>query len=85
MSSFLWSQTRLLAGNHAFARRYNELVPDTWHVINDRDAVPRIGKFFFLFKRPGHRVGSLQRTLDLRRPVACNYAVHPRDLNQVWY
>ena len=46
------------AGNHAFARAYIKLVPDTWHVINDRDAVPRIGKLLFLFKRPGHRVSS---------------------------
>ena len=44
------------AGNHAFARKYNSLVPDTWHIINDRDAVPRIGKFVLLFKRPGQRV-----------------------------
>ena len=24
------------AGNHAFAAEYNQLVPDTWHVINDQ-------------------------------------------------
>ncbi|EJK63712.1 hypothetical protein THAOC_15615 [Thalassiosira oceanica] len=27
-------------GNVSFARAYNELVPDTWHVINDNDIVP---------------------------------------------
>ena len=24
------------AGNHAFAREFNELVPDTWSIINDQ-------------------------------------------------
>jgi len=24
------------AGNHAFARVYERVVPDTWHVINDQ-------------------------------------------------
>ena len=24
------------AGNHAFARQYNALVPDTWSIINDQ-------------------------------------------------
>lgn len=56
-------QKHVRAGNHAFARLYNQIVPDTWHVINDRDAVPRMGKFFFLFKRPGQRV-STQPTLQ---------------------
>ena len=42
-------------GNHAFARDYEACVPHTWHVINDRDAVPRSGKFFMLYKRPGQR------------------------------
>ena len=35
-----------LIGNHAFARDYEAVVPNTWHVINDRDAVPRTGKFW---------------------------------------
>jgi predicted lipase len=26
-------------GNSSFAEAYNELVPETWHVINDRDTV----------------------------------------------
>ncbi|KAK9807450.1 hypothetical protein WJX73_008432 [Symbiochloris irregularis] len=43
-------------GNHTFAREYENLVPDTWHLINDQDAVPRSGKFMFVFKRGGHRV-----------------------------
>ncbi|KAK9813862.1 hypothetical protein WJX73_002319 [Symbiochloris irregularis] len=43
-------------GNHTFAREYEGLVPDTWHIINDQDAVPRSGKFMFIFKRGGQRV-----------------------------
>lgn len=43
-------------GNHAFARLLMDKVPDTWHVINSDDTVTRVGKFFFLFKRGGHRV-----------------------------
>lgn len=31
------------------------MVPDTWSVINDQDAVTRAAKFG-IFKRPGHRV-----------------------------
>ncbi|KAK9801989.1 hypothetical protein WJX73_007271 [Symbiochloris irregularis] len=43
-------------GNYAFCREYDALIPNTWHVINKRDPVPRAGKFVCLFKRPGHRV-----------------------------
>ncbi|KAL0050321.1 hypothetical protein WJX82_008957 [Trebouxia sp. C0006] len=43
-------------GNHAFAREYNTMVPDTWSVINDQDVVTREGKMLFLYKRPGQRV-----------------------------
>ncbi|KAL3149444.1 hypothetical protein ABBQ32_002237 [Trebouxia sp. C0010 RCD-2024] len=43
-------------GNHAFARDYNRVVPDTWSIINDQDVVTRGGKFLFLYKRPGKRV-----------------------------
>ncbi|KIY96518.1 hypothetical protein MNEG_11444 [Monoraphidium neglectum] len=43
-------------GNHAFAQDYGRTVPDTWHVINDQDVVPRGGKFLTLYKRNGHRV-----------------------------
>ena len=40
-------------GNRAWCREYEALVQDTWHVVHDRDPVPRAGKFFVLFKRPG--------------------------------
>ncbi|KAL0050037.1 hypothetical protein WJX82_003243 [Trebouxia sp. C0006] len=43
-------------GNHAFAREYNAMVPDSWSVINDQDVVTREGKMLFLYKRPGQRV-----------------------------
>ncbi|KAA6424283.1 MAG: hypothetical protein FRX49_05495 [Trebouxia sp. A1-2] len=43
-------------GNHAFAREYNAMVPDTWSIINDQDVVTREGKMLFLYKRPGQRV-----------------------------
>ena len=29
-------------GNVAFVKAYNDLVPDTWNVINDNDIVPAI-------------------------------------------
>ncbi|DBA97089.1 hypothetical protein WJX77_003952 [Trebouxia sp. C0004] len=43
-------------GNHAFARDYNHVVPDTWSIINGQDIVTRGAKFLFLYKRPGKRV-----------------------------
>ncbi|KAK9803205.1 hypothetical protein WJX73_003153 [Symbiochloris irregularis] len=43
-------------GDAAFQQGYNSLVPDTWHIIHDRDVVTRMGKFWVLGKRPGHRV-----------------------------
>ncbi|KAF6262015.1 hypothetical protein COO60DRAFT_1699568 [Scenedesmus sp. NREL 46B-D3] len=43
-------------GNHMFARQYEAAVPDTWHVINDQDTVPRGGKFISAYKRNGQRV-----------------------------
>jgi len=43
-------------GNHPFAEEHDKAVPDTWHVVNDVDPVPRMGKFFSMFKRSGKRV-----------------------------
>lgn len=43
-------------GNSAFADEYNKIVPNTWHVINDLDPVPRMAKFWMLYKRSGRRV-----------------------------
>lgn len=43
-------------GNHAFAREYGELVPDSWSVINGQDLVAKSAKFLVLFKRPGNVV-----------------------------
>lgn len=40
-------------GNHLFAQHCEASVRDTWHIVNDRDIIPRSGKFLFLFKRPG--------------------------------
>ena len=45
----------LRAGNHAFAREMDALVPDHFAVANDQDAVPRSGKFLALFKHAGAR------------------------------
>lgn len=30
------------AGNHSFARVYERVVPDTWHVINDQVLQPAV-------------------------------------------
>eukprot|EP00892_Ulva_mutabilis_P005823 jgi/Ulvmu1/3612/UM017_0024.1 len=43
-------------GNHALAEESYEMVPDTWHIINDQDLVTRILKLFGLYKRAGQRV-----------------------------
>ncbi|KAK9906400.1 hypothetical protein WJX75_001237 [Coccomyxa subellipsoidea] len=43
-------------GNHAFAREYEQLIPETWHIVHDADVVPRMGKFFRMYNRPGARV-----------------------------
>ena len=44
------------AGNHSFAHHYKKMVPDSWDLINDQDAISRWGKFLTVYKRPGHRV-----------------------------
>ncbi len=31
-------------GNRAWARQYNQAVPDTWHIINSDDVVTSAGK-----------------------------------------
>ncbi|KAK9807443.1 hypothetical protein WJX73_007832 [Symbiochloris irregularis] len=56
-------------GNHTFAKEYEHLVPDTWHIINDQDAVPRSGKFMGLFKRGGQRVIINRRGDMIVRPL----------------
>ncbi|KAK9829664.1 hypothetical protein WJX72_007213 [[Myrmecia] bisecta] len=43
-------------GNHSFAKDLKTVIPDTWHIINDQDAIPRTGKLVCLYKMPGHRV-----------------------------
>ncbi|GMH42875.1 hypothetical protein BSKO_10794 [Bryopsis sp. KO-2023] len=43
-------------GNHAFAAEYAENVPNTWQIVNDLDAVPRVPKFHFMFKHVGRRL-----------------------------
>eukprot|EP00891_Asterochloris_glomerata_P003520 jgi/Astpho2/3520/Aster-06433 len=43
-------------GNAAFAKAYNERLPSTWHIINHKDPVPHMGKFWKAYKRPGQRV-----------------------------
>lgn len=66
-------------GNRAFAKQYEAKVPDTWHVINDRDPVPVVGKFGTVYARPGHRVlidpkGNMivrPTPLDLKLAQAC--------------
>ncbi|DBA79451.1 TPA: hypothetical protein ACH3X2_007723 [Trebouxia sp. C0005] len=43
-------------GNKAFSDKYEAKVPDTWHVMNSQDPVPKVGKFGVLYARPGQRV-----------------------------
>lgn len=42
-------------GNGAFARRYEETVPDSWDTMHPDDVVTKGGKFFYMFKRGGRR------------------------------
>lgn len=63
-------------GNHAFAADYEACVPDTWHIIHDRDPVPRAGKFWVLFKRPGNRVIVNIKGEMIVRPSALELQVH---------
>lgn len=51
------------AGNGAFARAYNRLVPDTIRVIHNMDLVPRIPKFFY------SQVGKLLHLTDTGRII----------------
>jgi hypothetical protein len=37
-------------------REYEQLIPETWHIVHDADVVPRMGKFFRMYNRPGARV-----------------------------
>ncbi|KAK9799340.1 hypothetical protein WJX73_007370 [Symbiochloris irregularis] len=62
-------------GNHAFCRSYDAVCPDTWHIVNDRDPVPRSGKFLCLFKRPGHRVRINRQGEMIVRPSALEMQV----------
>ena len=34
-------------------REYEQLIPETWHIVHDADVVPRMGKFFRMYNRPG--------------------------------
>jgi hypothetical protein len=43
-------------GNRVFARYAEDLVPATWHLINDQDVVTKWGKLLGLYKRNGNRV-----------------------------
>ena len=50
-------------------------MPDTWHVINAGDAVPRGGKFLVLYKRNGHRaLVNARGARVLRRLSVCFWA-----------
>ncbi|KAL6766611.1 hypothetical protein ACKKBG_A36690 [Auxenochlorella protothecoides x Auxenochlorella symbiontica] len=63
-------------GNHAFAKLFASVVPDTWHIINSDDTVTRAGKFFFLYKRGGHRAMINPRGDLLVRPPYVEQFVH---------
>ena len=65
-------------GNRAFAQDYQALVRDSWHVVEERDPVPRAGKFWGLFKRPGHRVLINRRGELVVRPNALELQVPAR-------
>eukprot|EP00892_Ulva_mutabilis_P004925 jgi/Ulvmu1/2804/UM142_0002.1 len=54
ISAYTFGCPRL--GNRALAAEWAEVVPDTWHVINDLDVVTRGLKCFGIYKRAGQRV-----------------------------
>jgi Lipase (class 3) len=56
-------------GNCALAREYEATVPDTWHVINDRDVVTQALKVLGWYKRAGQRVLVYARGDMIVRPT----------------
>lgn len=62
-------------GNHAWARLYDNEVPDTWQIINSDDAITRAGKFWVLYKHVGHRVLINRRGDLLVRPSFVEYSI----------
>ena len=53
-----------------------QVVPATWHVINDQDAVARAPKFLVLFKRTGQRVIINHNGDMLVRPSFIEASIH---------
>lgn len=43
-------------GNHRWARHFNEIVPDTFRLVCDRDVITGMPKFGWLFKHVGQEV-----------------------------
>ncbi|EIE24300.1 alpha/beta-hydrolase [Coccomyxa subellipsoidea C-169] len=64
-------------GNHAFAREYEALIPETWHVVHDSDVIPRVGKFVRMYKRPGARVIIDRKGSIVVRPSALELHLRP--------
>ena len=58
-------------------REYENLVPETWHVVNDADIIPRVGKFVRLYKRPGARVIIDRKGSIVVRPSALELHLRP--------
>lgn len=60
-------------------REYEDLVPETWHVVNDADMIPRFGKFVRLYKRPGARVIVDRKGSIVVRPTALELHLRPSE------
>ena len=58
-------------------REYEALIPDTWHVVNDADIIPRVGKFLRMYKRPGQRVIIDRRGSLVVRPSPLELHLRP--------
>ena len=62
-------------------REYEDLVPETWHVVNDADVIPRVGKFVRLYKRPGARVIVDRKGSIVVRPSALELHLRPSEIH----
>ena len=55
-------------------------MPETWHVVNDADIIPKVGKFVRMYKRPGARVIVDSKGSIVVRPSALELNLRPSEI-----
>ena len=63
-------------GNHAFARDYNHVVPDTWSIINDQVQISGCCFSCAVFGQIGHRLRVLCPCFDVLGELCVNSKFH---------